>query len=180
MISKMPFQGGEGLPQERLSNGARLNGKCRPAPRYLEDFEPGLVVDLGLWHITAEEITEFANQWDAQPMHLDAHAAADTLLGGLAASGWHSSCILSRMVCDAFLTRSAVQGGAGLPRMSWRRPVLAGDLLRGQTEVISVRLSRSRPEMGLVQFRNHLLNQRDEVAVEFESTVLFLRRRASA
>ncbi len=37
-----------------------------------EGLEPGLVVSLGSKHVTAGEIIEFAEEFDPQPMHLDA------------------------------------------------------------------------------------------------------------
>ena len=39
-----------------------------------EDFREGAAVDLGSKLVTAEEIIEFASEFDAQPMHLDEEA----------------------------------------------------------------------------------------------------------
>jgi len=66
--------------------------------RHWEDFKPGAVAVYGPRLVTREEIVAFAAEFDPQPMHLDEAAGAATLLGGLAASGWHSCCILMRFV----------------------------------------------------------------------------------
>ena len=44
--------------------------------------------------VTRDEIVAFAAEFDPQPMHLDEAAAAQSMLGGLSASGWHSCCLL--------------------------------------------------------------------------------------
>ena len=58
---------------------------------YWEDFQAGSVAVYGPRLVTREEIVAFAAEFDPQPMHLDEAAASATLLGGLAASGWHIS-----------------------------------------------------------------------------------------
>jgi acyl dehydratase len=70
--------------------------------RHWEDFKPGLVAVYGPRLVTREEIVAFAAEFDPQPMHLDEAAGAATLLDGLAASGWHSCCILMRMIADGY------------------------------------------------------------------------------
>src|SRR5262245_58570312 len=58
-----------------------------------EDFAEGQSLDLGSKTVTAEEIVEFAGEFDPQPMHLDEEAGKASLLGGLGASGWHTCCM---------------------------------------------------------------------------------------
>ena len=48
-------------------------------PRYLEDFQPGDVHDLGEVTVTAEQIVEFGRLYDPQPFHVDPEAAAKAL-----------------------------------------------------------------------------------------------------
>ena len=68
-----------------------------------EDFVEGATFALGTKTVTAEEIIEFAGEFDAQPMHLDEEAGKASILGGLSASGWHTCCMFMRMMCDGFL-----------------------------------------------------------------------------
>lgn len=145
-----------------------------------EDFEVGQELKLGSRTISAEEIIEFASEFDAQPMHLDEEAGKASILGGLAASGWHTCCIFMRMMCDGFLLDSTSQGAPGVDYARWKKPVLAGDTLTGKTVVEDLRLSASRPGLGFVTCRHELVNQRGELVFELKNTGMFLTREAAA
>ena len=112
-------------------------------------------------------------------MHLDEEAGKASILGGLAASGWHTCAIFMRMLCDAFLLDSTSQGAPGVDQVKWKKPVLAGDTLTGKTTVLAKRVSRSKPQIGLITMRSELFNQRGESVFEFENTCMFLTREAS-
>ncbi|UDL88712.1 MaoC family dehydratase [Mesorhizobium sp. PAMC28654] len=143
-----------------------------------DDFMEGTSLDLGTKLVSAEEIIEFAGEFDAQPMHLDEEAGKASILGGLAASGWHTCAMFMRMLCDAFLLDSTSQGAPGVDYVKWKKPVLAGDMLSGKTTVLAKRVSKSRPRLGLVTMRSELFNQRGESVFEFENTCMFLTREA--
>ena len=143
-----------------------------------EDFEVGASIPLGSKLVTAEEIVEFASEFDPQPMHLDEEAGRASILGGLSASGWHTCAIFMRMICDAYLLDSTSQGAPGVDHVKWRRPVLAGDTLTGRSTVTARRLSQSRPAPGFVTFRYELFNQNGETVFDMQNTGMFLRRAA--
>jgi acyl dehydratase len=144
-----------------------------------EDFIEGGSIDLGAKDVTAEEIIEFASEFDPQPMHLDEAAGKASILGGLSASGWHTCAMFMRMLCDAFLLDSTAQGAPGVDRIKWKKPVLAGDRLKGTSTVLARRESKSRPSIGLVTMRSELFNQRGESVFELENTVMFLKRESA-
>lgn len=129
---------------------------------HYEDFPVGHTLTLGPHHFSAEEIITFAQQFDPQPFHLDAESDGAKALGGLIASGWHTCSATMRMMCDAYLLKTASQGSAGLDEVRWMRPVYAGDTLTGTATVDGRRVLSSRPDMGAVQFTYHLENQRGE------------------
>ena len=145
-----------------------------------EDFAQGATIELGHKHVTAQEIIDFASQFDAQPMHLDEEAGKASILGGLSASGWHTCAMFMRMMCDAFLLDSTSQGAPGVDYVRWKKPVLAGDTLSGTATVTALRESRSRPELGFVTVRHQLTNQRGDVVLELQNTGMFLKRGAAA
>lgn len=144
-----------------------------------DDFTEGATVELGSKAVTAEEIIEFASEFDAQPMHLDEEAGKASILGGLSASGWHTCCMFMRLLCDGFLIESTSQGSPGIEYAKWKKPVLAGDILTGKCTVVSMRISKSRPNLGLVTIRSELFNQRDEQVFELQNTGMFLTREAA-
>jgi acyl dehydratase len=145
---------------------------------HFEDFEAGQVLDLGTYAVTAEEIMAFASEFDAQPFHLDEAAGEASLLGGLAASGWHVSAMMMRMLAESWLNRSASMGSNGVSEMKWLKPVLAGETLNGSIAIISKRVSSKRPEMGIFQCRVELSNNAGQKKAEM-AAVIFMRVKAA-
>ena len=124
--------------------------------RSFEDFTPGTVFPLGPYEVERDAVLAFAEAFDPQPFHLDEAAAAQSLLGGLSASGWHSTAMMMRMMCDSFLLESSSQGSPGISELKWIRPVRPGYVLVGEAEVLEARRSSSRPELGICRMRNSL------------------------
>ena len=129
---------------------------------YFEDFTPGQTIEHGPRLVTREEIVAFAAQYDPQPMHLDEDAGRNSMLGGLSASGWHTSSLMMRMICDSFMLDSASMGAGSVEEVKWLKPVRPDDKLTLRTTVLESRRSRSRPEMGIVRLQYELFNQHDD------------------
>ena len=146
---------------------------------YYEDFPAGEVVEFGDRLVTAEEIVAFAKDWDPQPFHVDAEAAKDSQIGELIASGWHTAALLVRMMCDEFLLDSASQGGPGVEDIRWLKPVRPGDRLSVRRTTLAARPSRSRPEIGIVDFEFDVRNQSGETVMTMR-VPNFQRRREAA
>lgn len=144
---------------------------------FLEDFELGQSYFLGPHAVTAEAIIAFANEFDPQPFHLDEAAGRNSILGGLAASGWHTTAMLTRLMCDACLTRSAVLGSNGMDEVKWLKPVHAGDVLSGMLRITGVRRSQSRPGIGIINFTAALEDQKAVAKIKMDGMV-FMRARA--
>jgi len=144
--------------------------------RYFEDFEPGQELPFGPHEVTRAEIIAFAAEFDPQPFHLDEAAAAGTMLGGLAASGWHTCAMFMRMMHDAFIIDSSCMGSPGVDSLKWLRPVRPGDVLSGRSVVTGTRASKSRPDLGFVYFRHEVENARGEPVLVTENPIMFGRR----
>jgi acyl dehydratase len=125
---------------------------------HFEDFKPGTVTNYGPRLVTREEIIAFAAEYDPQPMHLDEEAGRDSLLGGLAASGWHTCCLMMRMIGDGFLLNSNSMGAPGIEEVRWLNPLRPDTNITLRTTVIETRVSRSRPEMGFVHLMCEILD----------------------
>ena len=141
-----------------------------------EDFQPGAVAIYGPRLVTREEIVAFAAEFDPQPMHLDEAAASATILGGLGASGWHSCCLLMRMIADGFILDSSSMGGPGVDEVRWLKPLRPGTRVRIRSTVLDTRASNSRPEMGLVKFQFEMLDDADAILTTLATTLMFGRR----
>ncbi len=143
---------------------------------YFEDFTVGDVAEYGEKLVTAEEIKEFAAEFDPQPMHLDEEAAKKTLVGGLCASGWHSCCMMMKIVADGYLLNSSSMGAPGVEEIRWLAPIRPGDRLRVRTTILEKREPNSRPDFGFVRTRFEVLNTTG-ACVMFSITSLMFGRR---
>lgn len=144
--------------------------------RHWEDFTPGAIEIHGPRLVTREEIVAFAAEFDPQPMHLDEAAASATLLGGLAASGWHSCCLLMRLLADGMLLDAASMGAPGVDQVRWLKPLRPGTQIRLRATVLEKRPSNSRPDRGFVRFLFELLDERDAVLTDLTCSQMLLRR----
>jgi acyl dehydratase len=144
--------------------------------RYFEDFEPGQEYPFEPHTVTRAEIVAFAAEFDPQPFHLDEAAAAETLLGGLAASGWHTCALFMRMMYHGWLSETASMGSPGIESLKWLRPVRPGDTLSGHSVVLELRPSKSRPDRGFVRFRHEVQNARGEPVMVAENLIMLSRQ----
>jgi acyl dehydratase len=148
--------------------------------RHWEDFAPGAVEVYGPRLVTREEIVAFAAEFDPQPMHLDEAAASATMLGGLAASGWHSCCLLMRMVADGLLLDATSMGAPGVDEVRWLKPLRPGTQIRVRATVLGKRASQSKPERGFVKFLFEVLDEKDVVLTDLTCSQMLLRREPGA
>ena len=146
------------------------------AKLYFEDFSVGAVAEYGDTLVTAEEIKAFAAEFDPQPMHLDEEAAKQTMVGGLCASGWHTCCMMMRIVADGYLLNSSSMGAPGVEEIRWLKPVRPGDRLRVRTTVLETREPKSRPDFGFVRTKFEVLTA-DGTSVMHSITSLMFGRR---
>ncbi len=129
-------------------------------------------------HVDRDRLIAFAEEFDPQPAHLSEEAAAKSQFGTLVASGWHTGSMTMRLTAETLIIANGGMG-AGIEKLNWLRPVKPGDDLRIEITVKAKRLSRSRPERGLVTFHTVTFNQNDEPVYEVVANV-FLPRRPGA
>ena len=145
--------------------------------QYLEDLEVGRKSAFGSYQVTREEVLEFARKYDPQPFHLSDEAAAQTHFGRLAASGWHTCAMTRAMIVENLEAHEqAGLGSPGVDELRWLKPVFPGDTLRAETEILEVKPSRSKPDIGSFRSRCTVFNQDDQPVLSFISIVLIRRR----
>jgi acyl dehydratase len=145
-----------------------------------EDFPPGRLGTFGPRHVTREEMLAFAAEFDPQPMHLDEEAAKRSMLKGLSASGWHLCSIMMRMMFDAFIGRTASLGSPAVNEVRWLAPLRPEDDVMLDVEVMEARVSRSRPETGIVTFKAVARNGAGQALCEWVSPIIVRRREGGA
>ncbi len=147
-------------------------------PLYFEDLVPGRRFNGGTRALDAEQIKAFGREFDPQPFHTDEQAAAATFFKGLAASGWHTTALMMRMVVEGEFRPAGGVIGAGVDELRWPRPVRPGDVLTVTSEVVESRVSKSRPDQGIVRVRHTTVNQNGETVLEIIGNHVVLRRPA--
>jgi acyl dehydratase len=112
-----------------------------------------------------------------QPLHLDAEAAAKSEFGRILVNGVFTfGLMVGLSVGDT--TLGTLIANLGYDKLVMPAPVFIGDTLRVESEVNSLRESRSRPEAGLVTFEHIMLNQKSVEVCRCLRTALVKRRPA--
>jgi len=140
---------------------------------YYEQFSVGQAFD----HPWTRTVTEMDNTlfsaltMNVQPLHLDGHFAAETEFGQrLVNSIFTLGLMVGISVNDT--TIGTTVGNLGFTEMKFPKPVFHGDTLRARTKVLTMRESRSRPDVGIVEFEHTMTNQRGEVVASCRRTGL--------
>ncbi len=123
--------------------------------------------------ISKEDAITFALLYDPQTYHIDEEAAKDTMFGALIVSGWHTAAVSMRLKLETPL-RDVAGGllGLGVESLRWPRPTLPGDTLRVVITIMEKRLSKSKPDKGIIKYRLETLNQKDELMMEMITAVI--------
>ena len=140
-----------------------------------EDLEIGQVLDLGTKTVAADEIIAFAREFDPQPMHLDEEAASRSMLKGLSGSGWHLCSVMMRLLFDGFIGRTASLGSPGVSEVRWMAPLRPDDDLTLEVDVTEARVSKSRPETGIVTLKCTARNAAGQALCEMTSPIIVRR-----
>tara|TARA_B100000614_G_scaffold258672_1_gene281474 strand:- start:576 stop:1022 length:447 start_codon:yes stop_codon:yes gene_type:complete len=142
--------------------------------QYFEDFRVGQRIKFDRYAVMQSEIVEFAKRYDPQVFHVDDSHSLTAELGGIMASGWHTTAIFMRLAVDAYLGNAAVLTSPGVDELRWLAPVRAGDMISGEAIVEEARLSVSKPDRGILTTGVRLWNQQ-EVDVLRLRTHAFIR-----
>ena len=142
--------------------------------QYFEDFRVGQRIKFDRYTVMQSEIVEFAKRYDPQVFHVDDSHSLTAELGGIMASGWHTTAIFMRLAVDAYLGNAAVLTSPGVDELRWLAPVRAGDMISGEAIVEEARLSVSKPDRGILTTGVRLWNQQ-EVDVLRLRTHAFIR-----
>jgi acyl dehydratase len=147
---------------------------------HFEDLVVGAQTDFGSYHVTREEVLEFARKYDPQPFHLSDEAAAKTHFGRIAASGWHTAAMTMAVIARAVVDQEqAGLGSPGIDELRWLKPVYPGDTLHVRGEILEKTPSRSKPDIGSFRTRTTVTNQNGVPVMTFVSIVLIRRRPAA-
>lgn len=128
---------------------------------WIGDFEIGDSFQSQTYEVTEDEIIEFGKKYDPQPFHIDPERAKNSFFGGLAASGWLTVGISMRLLMESHPFGFDMVGIEN--KLKWPSPTRPGDILRINTEIHDLKMSRSKPNRGVITLKVTTRNQEDEV-----------------
>ena len=149
------------------------------AGRYFDEWAVGD----GLRHQPHRTVTETDNllisalTHNPQPLHLDGEYAGATEFGRIVVNGTFTFALMIG-ISVAETTLGTLVANLGYDKLVMPKPVFIGDTLRVESEVLSLRPSKSRPDAGLATFAHRAINQRNDVVCACERTALLQRRPA--
>ncbi len=149
-----------------------------PGPVVAEWFEEigvGAAARAGPLTVTAGEIAAFGERYDPLPMHVSERGGAESVHRGVIASGVLTIALKQRLIMS-IARNTAIIGAARIEELAFLRPVRAGDELVLECECVDKRVSRTRPDRGLVTWEFVVLNQRGERVLTSRDVVMTARR----
>ena len=143
---------------------------------YYEQFEIGIEFK----HSLTRTVTESDNllfcalTHNPQPLHLDEEFSKETEYGQrIVNSLFTLGLVIGVSVGDT--TLGTTIGNLGMTDTRFANPVFHGDTIRSVTKVREKRVSKSRPNAGLVVFEHYGFNQRDEEVAFCVRTAFMMR-----
>ena len=147
-----------------------------PNGRFFEDFRTSDVYRTRF----GRTVTEADNQLfthltlNTNPLHFDAVYAGKTRWKRiLVNSTFTLSLIVGMSVSDVSENAKA---NLGWEDVILPNPVFVGDTLYAETEVLSLRDSKSHPDAGIVTIRSRGINQDGKVVIDFKRNIMVYRR----
>ena len=148
---------------------------------YFDEFTVGDVFDHEIRRtvLDSDNMMYSALTYNPAAIHIDHEYCKTTQFGKpLMNSMFTMGLVIGLSVQDT--TLGTTVANLGMDNMKFPAPVFAGDTIRSQTTVKSLRESKSKPDQGIVTFEHRGFNQ-DGVEVAFcERNALMLKRSMAA
>ena len=146
---------------------------------FLEEFTVGQVIR----HSLTKTVTESDNMFfsvmtlNPQPLHIDFDFAAKSEWGKpLVNSLFTLGLMIGISVHDT--TLGTTIGNLGMTETTFPHPVFHGDTIRVETEIRSVRESKSKPDRGVVEFEHRAYNQNGALVAQCIRQAMMLKKAA--
>ena len=144
--------------------------------RFFEDFNEGDIYP----HPLGRTVTTTDNIWftlltqNTAPIHFDHHYASQTEFGKpLVDSTFTLALVTGQSVTDI---SQNVFVNLGWDEIVLPNPVFEGDTIYSQSEVLSKRESKSRPNVGIINVKTVGFNQDGKVVISFKRTLMVYKR----
>ena len=157
-------------------NAARKEVRVVPTA-FFEDLQIDQRIVVGKWSVSKEEAVAFARTWEPQPYHVDEAAARNSIYGSLTVCSLYLFAICTRLFFD-YRPPIAVVAMLGKDHIVFPHPARVGDQLVYETACVDKRVSRTKPDRGIVTLVDRLSNVTGDVVLSQEVKLLVLTRPA--
>ncbi len=144
---------------------------------YFEEFSVGQLFD----HPIRRTVTEADNvlfttmTHNPAALHLDAEYMKKSEFGKPVINSYFTlGLMVGISVNDT--THGTTVANLGMEEARFPKPLFPGDTVRVESEVLSVRESKSRPDNGIVVFAHRAFNQHDDLVAECRRSALMLKK----
>ena len=145
--------------------------------KYYDDLKVGMTIPHSLGRTITEADNTFFNAltMNTQPLHLNEDFSRKTQFGKRIVNGILTlGVVIGLSVRD--LTEGTIIANLNYEEVNHPKPVFHGDTIYVETEVLDMRVSRTKLDRGIVKLRHLGKNQNGEIICEAKRTVLFLKR----
>ncbi|MBM4763503.1 MaoC family dehydratase [Bacillus sp. B15-48] len=144
--------------------------------KYYDELSVGDVYE----HPITRTVTETDNLFittlthNPQPLHLDKEFSKESVHGSIIVNSFFTLAFVVG-VSVSELTLGTTLGNLGFEKVTFPAPVRIGDTLKGVTEVVDKRESKSNQNRGIVWFEHRGYNQKGELVVQAKRAALMLK-----
>ncbi len=147
------------------------------AGKYYEELE----INQFIKHSNGRTLTEMDNvlfsmlTMNSQPLHSNEHFASQTQFGQRIVNGLFTLGLVTGLTV-AELTEGTIVANLGYDKVLHPNPAFHGDTVYAETQVLEKRESKSRADAGIVRLKHWGKKPDGTVLLEFERTVMFLKK----
>ena len=144
--------------------------------KYYNELEVGMTIK----HTNGRTVTEMDNvmfsmlTMNTQPLHSNEDFASKTQFGQRIVNGLFTLGLVTGLTVPE-LTEGTIIANLGYERVVHPNPLFHGETVYAESEVLEMRESKSKPDVGIVRLRHWGKKPDGTVVVEFERTVMFLK-----
>ncbi len=145
--------------------------------KFFDDLHIGMTIkhELSRTITEGEHMLFCAMTMNPQPLHIDAHFAAQTAFGKPLVNGLFTMSLAVGISVQE-TTMGTIIANLGYEHVAHPHPVFHGDTLYVETEVVNKRESASHPDCGIVTLKHIGRNQHGVIVVEVTRSALFKKR----
>lgn len=140
-----------------------------------------LTVGQKIKHTNGRTVSEMDNvmfsmlTMNTQPLHSNEDFASKTQFGQRIVNGLFTLGLVTGLTVPE-LTEGTIIANLGYERVVHPNPLFHGETVYAETEVLEMRESKSKPNVGIVRLKHWGKKPDGTVVVEFERTVMFIKR----